>query len=84
MFDSIHLESMLSGTSLGTTREWLLLVITLLHLLAGSFIIIGLFTRMSTLLLIPVCWLQCLLLICQEEYSHPDLNLVFRWPYSYY
>ncbi|MGZ8539508.1 MAG: DoxX family membrane protein [Chitinophagaceae bacterium] len=54
MFDSIHLESMLSGTSLGTTREWLLLVITLLHLLAGSFIIIGLFTRMSTLLLIPV------------------------------
>jgi putative oxidoreductase len=54
MSDSLHLESLLSETSLGTTKEWLPLIITWLHLLGGSFIVVGLFTRMSTLLLIPV------------------------------
>lgn len=54
MSDSIHLESMLSETTMNTTKDWLPLVITWLHLLGGFFITIGLFTRMSTLLLIPV------------------------------
>ncbi len=54
MDDSVTLESMLADTKLGTTNGWLPLVITWLHLLGGLFIILGLFTRWSTLLLIPI------------------------------
>jgi len=54
MNDSVVLESMLHGTSLVYTGGWLPIIVTWLHLLGGFFIIIGLFTRLSTLLLIPV------------------------------
>ena len=54
MSDSVTLESILSQTKIGTTNGWLPIVITWLHLLGGFFIIIGLFTRLSTLMLIPV------------------------------
>ena len=54
MNESVSLESMLSDTSLGFTGGWLPIIVTWLHLLGGFFIIIGLFTRLSTLLLIPV------------------------------
>lgn len=54
MNDSVSLESMLSETSMGAANDWLPIVITWLHLLGGFFIIIGLFTRLSTLFLIPV------------------------------
>jgi putative oxidoreductase len=54
MDESVTLESMLSGTSLGFTGGWLPIIVTWLHLLGGFFIIIGLFTRLSTILLIPV------------------------------
>lgn len=54
MSDSVSLESMLSETSMGFANDWLPIVITWLHLLGGFFIIIGLFTRLATLLLIPV------------------------------
>ena len=54
MSDSVTLESMLEETRLGATNGWLPIVITWLHLLGGFFIIIGLFTRLSTLFLIPV------------------------------
>jgi uncharacterized membrane protein YphA (DoxX/SURF4 family) len=53
MNDSVSLENMLTETSFGG-NEWLAIVITWLHLLGGFFIIIGLFTRLSTLLLMPV------------------------------
>lgn len=54
MDDSVSLETILTETSFGTANEWLPIIITWLHLLGGFFIIIGLFTRLSTLLLIPV------------------------------
>ena len=54
MDDSVTLETILTETSLGSANEWLPIIITWLHLLGGFFIIIGLFTRLSTLLLIPV------------------------------
>lgn len=54
MNDSVSLESMLAETRMGATNGWLPIVITWLHLLGGFFIIVGLFTRLSTLLLIPV------------------------------
>ena len=54
MNESVSLESMLSDTNLGFTGGWLPIIVTWLHLLGGFFIIIGLFTRLSTILLIPV------------------------------
>ena len=54
MNDTVSLESMLTDTQLGSTIGWLPIIITWLHLLGGFFIIIGLFTRLSTLTLIPV------------------------------
>lgn len=54
MNDSVLLESMLAETSIDKANDWVALVITWLHLLGGLFIVIGLFTRVTTLLLIPV------------------------------
>ena len=54
MDDSVSLETILSETNLGSANDWLAIIITWLHLLGGFFIIIGLFTRLSTLFLIPV------------------------------
>lgn len=54
MSDSVSLETILTETRMGAASDWLSIVITWLHLLGGFFIIIGLFTRLSTFLLIPV------------------------------
>src|ERR1700741_4372719 len=54
MSDSVSLESLLAETSFAAGNEWLPIIVTWLHLLGGFFIIIGLFTRLSTLFLIPV------------------------------
>ena len=52
--NTVYLESLLSATTVGERAPWLALVITWLHLLCGLLIIIGLFTRLATLLMIPI------------------------------
>ncbi|WP_385887159.1 DoxX family protein [Terrimonas alba] len=54
MNDSVGLESLLAETSMGFTNTWLPIFITWVHMLGGFFIIVGLFTRVATLFLIPV------------------------------
>ena len=54
MSDTVHLESLLAETSITNLSGWIAIVITWLHLLGGFFIIVGLFTRITTLLLIPI------------------------------
>lgn len=54
MNDSVYLESLLAESSMGISNSWLPIFITWLHLLGGFFIVIGLFTRIVTLFLIPV------------------------------
>ncbi len=54
MNDSVGLESVLAETKVGFTNTWLPIFITWLHMLGGFFIIVGLFTRVATLVLIPV------------------------------
>jgi uncharacterized membrane protein YphA (DoxX/SURF4 family) len=54
MSDTVHLESLLAETSINNLSGWIAIVITWLHLLGGFFIIVGLFTRVTTLLLIPI------------------------------
>ena len=52
--NTVYLESLLAETKVGDSGAWLALVITWLHLLCGVLIIIGLFTRWATLLMIPI------------------------------
>jgi uncharacterized membrane protein YphA (DoxX/SURF4 family) len=52
--NTVYLDSLLSETSVGISGAWPALIITWLHLLCGFFIIIGLFTRWATLLMIPI------------------------------
>ncbi len=52
--NTVYLDSILAVTNLDTTGAWLPLIITWLHLLCGFLIIIGLFTRWATLLMIPI------------------------------
>ena len=52
--NTVYLESFLNETVAGVSGAWMALVITWLHLLCGTLIIIGLFTRLATLLMIPI------------------------------
>lgn len=54
MRDSVLLHNLISSTFFSSYPEWMSLVVTWLHLLGGTFIIIGLFTRLTTLLMIPI------------------------------
>ena len=52
--DIISLKSLLAESSFGFLPDWIALVITWIHLLCGFLITIGLFTRLSALILIPI------------------------------
>jgi len=52
--NTAYLESLLSESTVGQNGPWLALVVTWLHLLCGLLIILGLFTRLATLLMIPI------------------------------
>lgn len=53
MNNTVILESLLPA-GVGRTASWLPLAITCLHLLCGSFIVAGLLTRISCLVMIPI------------------------------
>lgn len=52
--NSVKLEGILTETGISQYNSWLPLVITCLHLLCGFLIIIGLLTRLLTLIMIPI------------------------------
>lgn len=54
MSNTVSLESLLAESNVSSNSGWLLLVITWLHLLCGFLIIIGLFTRWASLVMIPI------------------------------
>jgi putative oxidoreductase len=54
MSNTVVLESLLAETNMSSGGSWLPLIITWLHLLCGFMIIIGLFTRWTALLMIPI------------------------------
>ena len=54
MSDMISLRALLSQSSLNFLPDWVALVITWIHLLCGFLITIGLFTRLSALIQIPI------------------------------
>ena len=52
--NSVKLESILIESGINNYISWLPLVIAWLHLLCGFLIVIGLFTRLATIILIPI------------------------------
>src|SRR6187401_3068642 len=52
--DIISLKALLAESSFGFLPDWIALVITWIHLLCGFLITIGLFTRLSALIQIPI------------------------------
>ena len=52
--DIMSLKSLLSSSSLNFLPDWMALVVTWIHLLCGFLITIGLFTRLSALIQIPI------------------------------
>ena len=52
--DSVALKTILANSKFGISADALTLIITSLHLLCGFFIVIGLFTRWATLIMIPI------------------------------
>ena len=54
MSDMMSLKALLSASSFNFLPDWMALVITWIHLLCGFLITIGLFTRISALVQIPI------------------------------
>ena len=54
MSDMMSLKALLSASSFNFLPDWIALVITWIHLLCGFLITIGLFTRLSALIQIPI------------------------------
>ena len=54
MSDMMSLKTLLSASSFNFLPDWIALVITWIHLLCGFLITIGLFTRLSALIQIPI------------------------------
>lgn len=54
MRDSTILPSLFSRSNIIAITPWLALTITWLHLLCGVLIVIGLFTRLASLIMLPV------------------------------
>ena len=52
--DIMSLKALLAENSFGFLPDWIVLVITWIHLLCGFLITIGLFTRLSALIQIPI------------------------------
>ena len=54
MSDIMSLKALLAQSGFGFMPDWIALVITWIHLLCGFLITIGLFTRLSSLIQIPI------------------------------
>ena len=54
MSDIMSFKALLAGSSFSFLPDWVALVVTWIHLLCGFLITIGLFTRLSALIQIPI------------------------------
>ncbi|HEX7846100.1 MAG TPA: DoxX family protein [Chitinophagaceae bacterium] len=54
MNNTVNLEALLIENNVSNSLEWISLAITWLHLICGFLIIAGLFTRLATLIMIPI------------------------------
>ena len=76
MSDMMVLKTLLSASSLNFLPDWIALVITWIHLLCGFLITIGLFTRLSALLQIPIL-IGAVIINATSEIAIPGSELIF-------
>ena len=74
--DTMALKTLLSASSLNFLPDWIALVITWIHLLCGFLITIGLFTRLSALLQIPIL-IGAVIINATSEIATPGSELIF-------
>ena len=76
MSDTISLKALLAQSGFGFLPDWIALVITWIHLLCGFLITIGLFTRLSALIQIPIL-IGAVVINLSSGFFMPGSELVF-------
>ena len=74
--DMISLKALLSASSFNFLPDWVALVITWIHLLCGFLITIGLFTRLSALVQIPIL-IGAVIINASASVYTPGSELIF-------
>ena len=74
--DMISLKALLSASSFNFLPDWVALVITWIHLLCGFLITVGLFTRLSALVQIPILIGAVIINASASAYT-PGSELIF-------
>ena len=74
--DMISLKALLSASSFNFLPDWVALVITSIHLLCGFLITIGLFTRVSALVQIPIL-IGAVIINASASVYTPGSELIF-------
>ena len=74
--DMISLKALLSASSFNFLPDWVALVITSIHLLCGFLITIGLFTRLSALVQIPIL-IGAVIINASASVYTPGSELIF-------
>ena len=75
MSDMMSLKALLAQSNFSFLPDWMALVITWIHLLCGFMITIGLFTRLSALIQIPIL-IGAVIINATSGYSQPA-ELIF-------
>ena len=76
MSDMMSLKALLSASSFNFLPDWIALVITWIHLLCGFLITIGLFTRLSALIQIPIL-IGAVIINASIGFFAPGSELIF-------
>jgi putative oxidoreductase len=71
------LEKNITDTFLSTNVDWLTTIIPWIHLLGGSMIIAGLFTRLATLIQIPILLGAVFIVNLKKGFLAPESDLLF-------
>lgn len=74
--DMMSLKALLSASSFNFLPDWMALVITWIHLLCGFLITIGLFTRLSALIQIPIL-IGAVIINASIGFFAPGSELIF-------
>ena len=76
MSDMMSLKALLAESSFNFLPDWIALIITWIHLLCGFLITIGLFTRLSALIQIPIL-IGAVIINASIGFFAPGSELIF-------
>lgn len=75
--DMVQVESLIAGSYLANIPDWIILVITWIHLFGGFLIVVGLFTRWATLIQIPILLVAVIFINAPKGFFAQDSELIF-------